>query len=144
MPQGERFQALLVEDDPLVARAIERCLRARGAEVTIALTCAAARALERNFDTAVLDIDLPDGDGIEVAGHLLASGRTPAVVFFSGHDSPAVVHRAEELGIFVHKSLGTDALFDALRGTVLRAAGMDVTVGASPLTSSGARRKVPR
>jgi DNA-binding response OmpR family regulator len=146
MPLGDRFQALLVEDDPLVARAVERCLRARGVDVIVAATCEAARSMKGTFDTAVLDIELPDGDGIEVANHLLQHRTAPVIVFFSGHDAPEVVSRAEEIGMFVHKSLGPDALLDALTMAVLHAAGTSTgdRMISSRRLSSGIRRKVPR
>jgi DNA-binding response OmpR family regulator len=145
MAKGVRFQTLLVEDDPILARAVERCLRARGADVVIAHTCERARSLDGSFDTAVLDIELPDGSGIDVAKHLLAERKTLAVVFFSGQDDPEVIRRAEQLGVFVHKSQGAGALLDALMVTVLQAAGTHATASTVPprTVSTGVRRKVP-
>lgn len=63
---------LVVEDDPTLAWAIERNLTARGYAVRSAATVEAAlRALGDGVPRlALLDIDLPDGSGWDIARHL--------------------------------------------------------------------------
>ncbi len=75
---------LVVEDDPTLARAMTRNLAARGYAARSAATVAeamAALARERPA-LAVLDIDLPDGSGWEVARALRAAdgAHVPIIV----------------------------------------------------------------
>jgi two-component system KDP operon response regulator KdpE len=67
---------LVVEDDPTLARAIARNLTARGYATRSAMTVAEALAAlrEQRPGLLLLDIDLPDGLGWEVARALRASG----------------------------------------------------------------------
>lgn len=88
---------------------LARALRSRGFVVSVAHDCAQALAFEGEVDCAVLDIDLPDGNGLSLAKQLL--GRcTSAVVFFSGSADGEVRQRAAELGYFVPKSAGLQEL----------------------------------
>lgn len=51
----------------------------------------------------VFDVDLPDGDGVELAQELLRVGQVKAVVFYTGRP----VNRAADVGTVVTK--GSDA-----------------------------------
>ncbi len=106
-------QLLVVEDDPALARAIARALRAAGHEVVTARSRAEAQAAG-SFDVAVLDIDLGEESGLQLAKQLLASGRARAVVFHSGTRKPEEQARASELGVLVGKSGDMTALLDAV------------------------------
>lgn len=108
--QSSAQRLLVVEDDVTVARALSRTLARRGFSVAIARTCAAARLLTQPFDFAVLDLDLPDGNGVDLARELLDSGRVPGVLFFTGSTDPALVARAKRLGSVVMKSSGTSPI----------------------------------
>ena len=101
---------LVVEDDVTVARALSRTLARRGFTVAIARSCAAARALPQHFDLAILDLDLPDGNGLNLARELLASGRLASVVFFSGSSDAALLGRARRVGTVISKSAGTSEI----------------------------------
>ncbi len=101
------LRLLVVEDDVTVARALSRTLARRGFTVAIARSCTAARALNQPFDFAVLDLDLPDGNGVDLAESLLGSGRVPSVLFFTGTSNMALLARARRLGGVVMKSSGT-------------------------------------
>jgi DNA-binding response OmpR family regulator len=111
----ETSQRLLIaEDDVTVARALSRTLARRGFSVAIARSCAAARALVERFDFAVLDLDLPDGNGVDLARELLALGRAPNVVFFTGSNDPALLARARRVGPVIMKSGGTSEILALL------------------------------
>ncbi len=98
---------LVVEDDVTVARALSRTLARRGFSVAIARTCSAARMLPQTFDFAVLDLDLPDGNGVDLARDLLDAGKVPGVLFFTGTVDVALLARARRIGGVVMKSAGT-------------------------------------
>jgi len=78
---------LLAEDEPAVAASIEEQLRALGHEIVgEAMTGkeAVSLAAQTKPDLVVMDIMMPDGDGIEAARQIAEQSPTP-VVFLSGH-----------------------------------------------------------
>jgi len=76
---------LIVEDDEETARLNMRMLKRRGYDVLTAKTAAEARSLaEKNTpDLFVLDIVLPDGDGLELCKEIRLYSDAP-VVFLTG------------------------------------------------------------
>lgn len=70
-------------------------------------------------DVVVLDLQLKDGDGFEVAAAVRASADTrhAAVVFFTNHLAPEFHRRAAELGadLYLDKSKDHDQLIGLLR-----------------------------
>ena len=111
---GTTASILLVEDDDLVARAVARALRRAGFAVTSAASLKAAHAATGPFRCAVLDLDLPDGSGDDLASRLLAGGIVPCVVFFTGSANVHVLQAAARLGPVVGKSEGTGRLIEVL------------------------------
>jgi len=103
--KGGPLRLLLVEDDDLVRRAVVRALERDGAAVVAVGCCTDAREAGV-FDFGVLDVDLPDGDGVELARELLDGGCIKQVVFFTGGD-PA---RARAVGPVILKGSGLDEL----------------------------------
>jgi len=95
---------LIVDDEPATSRSLGRVLRAAGHSVVIAGSCASARILEDHFDCAVLDIDLGDGSGIDLANELTARGSIARVVFYSGTMDDAVLERVMRTGPLVIKA----------------------------------------
>lgn len=73
---------LLVEDDRRLAALVRRYLEATGYAVTVATGVAEARRhLERHeFDLAILDLMLPDGEGLDLCRELRAGHGLPTVV----------------------------------------------------------------
>lgn len=105
--QSSPQRLLVVEDDVTVAKALSRTLARRGFSVAVVRSCTAARLLAQTFDFAVLDIDLPDGNGVDLARDLLDSGRVPSVLFFTGSTDSAMLARARRLGSVTTKASGT-------------------------------------
>lgn len=71
---------LVVEDNAEVAQTFAAALRDAGYEVEVVDTGAAAleRLLSRQYQIAILDLSLPDINGVEVASRArLAGSRTP-------------------------------------------------------------------
>ena len=76
------MKVLVVEDDEALAKGLAFNLEADGYAVRHAPTCAAARAALAEDDPAlvVLDLNLPDGDGLDLLRELRAAGDARPVL----------------------------------------------------------------
>jgi two-component system, OmpR family, response regulator len=83
-----RVRLLLVEDDVSLAAIVERGLREDGYAVDVAATVLDARhELEVNeYDLAILDLGLPDGNGLELCREIRAGGRLLPVLMLTARD----------------------------------------------------------
>ena len=63
-----RAQVLIVEDDPTIAAAARERLSGEGYRARVVATAEAARAAiaRADYDLVILDLSLPDGDGLEL------------------------------------------------------------------------------
>lgn len=94
-------RVLIAEDDPLVATALRGLLEGGGYVVTgIASDGRAAADMTRlqQPDCLMLDIRMPDMDGIEAARTIQESCPTP-IVALTAYETPELVRRANEAGI---------------------------------------------
>jgi CheY-like chemotaxis protein len=114
MTAREPLRTLIVEDDPVVARSIARRLLRDGYTVTLASSCRAARAAGKGFLSAVLDLDLPDGSGAELADAVLRDGAVQSVVFYTGSMDADLRTRAASYGPVIDKSDDLDEIVRAL------------------------------
>jgi two-component system, OmpR family, response regulator MprA len=80
---------LLVDDDAGLRRALRRVLVSHGFEVEVAAGGAEAldRLRARAFDLVVLDVMMPDTDGIEVCEQLRADGEQLPVLMLTARDA---------------------------------------------------------
>lgn len=115
-------RVLIVDDEPTTARSLGRVLRAAGHWVTVAESCASARTLEDHFDCAVLDIDLGDGSGVDLANELGARGSIGRVVFYSGTMDDAVLARVTATGPLVMKGEPVARLLEEVERALVAAA----------------------
>jgi CheY-like chemotaxis protein len=104
MATSEPTRALIVDDDPVVARSIARRLLREGYSVSLAQTCRGARASGPGFQVAILDLDLPDGSGVDLADELLRLGAVRGVVFYTGSLDAGLRDRALGFGAVVDKT----------------------------------------
>lgn len=119
---------MVVDDEPQIVRALSINLRARGYEVTTAGdgTEALAVAAIAPPDVVVLDLGLPDLDGVDVIGRLRAQSSVPILVLSGRSDSADKVD-ALDAGAddYVTKPFGMDELLARLRVMVRRNAPAD-------------------
>lgn len=80
--------ALVVDDERSLAENLAEALTTAGHEVVVAHTVAEALAHNRRIHTAVLDVRLPDGSGVEVARQLRARDPRIQILFISGYADP--------------------------------------------------------
>jgi two-component system KDP operon response regulator KdpE len=115
---------LVVEDDPGLARALAITLRARRYEVDIAHTGAGAieAAASRPPDLLILDLGLPDIDGMDVL-HAVRGWSTVPVVVLSARAGSTDKVDALDAGAddYVTKPFGMDELLARIRAATRRA-----------------------
>jgi two-component system OmpR family response regulator len=82
------MRLLLVEDDVSLATVVERGLREDGYAVDVAGTMLdALHELDTNdYDVAVLDLGLPDGDGVQICRWIRERGRNLPVLMLTARD----------------------------------------------------------
>ena len=143
-------RVLLVDDDKALARALSINLTARGYDVDVALTGREALELAggRPPDVVVLDLGLPDLDGLEVLHGLRGWTHVPVLVLSAREDQSDKV-AALDAGAddYVTKPFGMDELLARLRAAVRRGAPTvtDVPVVTTPhFTVNLAARRVVR
>jgi two-component system, OmpR family, KDP operon response regulator KdpE len=118
-------RVLVVDDEPQIRRALAINLRARGYEVDIAEDGRAALELAARShpDVVVLDLGLPELDGVEVIRGLRGWSRVPIIVL-SVRDAEGDKVAALDAGAddYVTKPFGMDELLARLRAALRRAA----------------------
>jgi len=90
---------LIVEDNELVTDALRILFEETGRRVTVAHSVeqAVAAGLKDPPDLLLLDLSLPDGDGLDVSRRLVKKGIQPkATVALTGRDDPESLQRCED------------------------------------------------
>ena len=119
------MRAMLIDDHPLIASAMQRILREldEGAEVVTAGSAAAAREVLRadtGFDLLLLDLALPDAHGHAFLGELRRTHPCLPIVVVSASERAADVVRAIDAGAmgFVTKRATPQVLLQSLRAVL--------------------------
>ena len=91
---------LILEDDAVLRRQIGRVFAARGCEVieTDSVAGFVNATKDRSYDACLLDLWLPDGNGLDAWEHVRASQHGAVTVVMSGEATPEARARAEHLG----------------------------------------------
>ncbi len=119
--QAAPATVLVVEDDASLRRALATTLKAAGLRPVTAEDAAEGRRWFRHYapDVVLLDLGLPDQDGLAVIAWIREAGSTPIVVL-SARDAEAMKVRALDLGAddYVTKPFGVDELLARLRAAL--------------------------
>jgi DNA-binding NarL/FixJ family response regulator len=115
------IRLLLVDDQPAVRRGLgirlhlEPDIQIVGEASTGREALSMAQALSP--DVVLMDVEMPDMDGIEATAALRQARSTSAVVILSIHDDAQTRGRAQAAGAvaFVEKRGATDSLLAAIR-----------------------------
>ena len=124
-PDGSPLRVLVVDDEVNIAELISMALRYEGWQVEMAHTGSKAVAFAREFrpDAVVLDMMLPDFDGLEVLRRMRAADADVPVVFLTARD--AVEDRVAGLTAggddYVTKPFSLEEVVARLRGLMRRA-----------------------
>ncbi len=151
-PDGTPIRVLVVDDEPSLAELLASVLRYEGWEIQTASDGAGAVRVARDFkpDAVVLDIMLPDFDGLEVLRRLRTTLPQVCVLFLTARD--AVEDRVAGITAggddYVTKPFSLEEVLARLRGLLRRAgiararSGTELTVG--DLTMDEDAREVRR
>ncbi|MGI5398936.1 response regulator [Streptomyces sp. CA-135486] len=115
---------LIVDDDPHLLRALTIALNARGYQTNAApdATTALQTAATAAPDLAVIDLGLPDRDGITIVESLRGWSTAPIIVLSARHDETAKIN-ALDAGAddYVTKPFGMGELLARIRAALRRA-----------------------
>ncbi|WP_041370080.1 sigma-54-dependent transcriptional regulator [Methylovorus glucosotrophus] len=111
-----RMRILLVEDEAVFARAVAKRLQKAGYECEHAESIADGRALARQFapDLALLDMRLPDGNGLELLSDLVAKGVAVIVLTAHGDVMDAVNAMKQGATDYIKKPVDLEELLLAI------------------------------
>jgi two-component system KDP operon response regulator KdpE len=115
---------LIVDDEPNILATVSPLLRARGYEVLSAMSGRAAiDVVERDKpDLIVLDLGLPDLDGVEVCRRIRDSSGAPILVLSArGAEGDKVNALDAGADVYVTKPFGAEELLARIRASLRRA-----------------------
>jgi two-component system, OmpR family, copper resistance phosphate regulon response regulator CusR len=125
------MKILVVEDNPKMARSVEMTLTESGFDVETVDTVSAAkvRAAEQAYDLFLLDLMLPDGDGIELCGALRASGIASPIMMLTALSGTSRKVAGLDSGAddYLTKPFEVDELVARVRALLRRGVTADVT-----------------
>lgn len=92
-------RVLIADDSPVARAAIARRVRATGREVVERESLASASGVDpRTIACALLDFDLGDGSGLDLAARLRATRRELPIAFFTSTSDASAHDRATPFG----------------------------------------------
>ncbi|GAA4570042.1 response regulator [Planotetraspora kaengkrachanensis] len=122
-PRGTTSRILVVDDEPQILRALRINLAARRYEVEVAPDGSAALRLAAEWhpDLVVLDLGLPDMDGVDVI-HGLRGWTSVPIIVLSGRPGSSDKVDALDAGAddYVTKPFGVDELLARIRAVTRR------------------------
>ena len=143
------MRALVIEDHPRMSVLLERGLEEEGYAVDVAPTGAAGTslALEYDYDVIVLDLGLPDMDGVEALRRVRNDGRWTPVLILTAKDAVHDRVRGLDAGAddYLVKPFALPELLARLRALARRApAERPATLAVGDLTLDPAAHEVRR
>jgi two-component system OmpR family response regulator len=121
------MRVLIVEDEPNLVRQLKSTLEQHGYAVDTAADGEEGHYLGANesYDAVVLDLGLPEMDGLTVLDHWRRAGRTMPVLVLTARDSWSDKVAGLDAGAddYLAKPFQTEELIARLRALIRRAAG---------------------
>ncbi len=123
-----KMRILIVEDDPMLGDGLQRGLKLKGHAVDWFATGAEAdRAIaDMQYDAVVLDLGLPDDDGVALLARWRQQGRQTPVLMLTARDAISSRIGGLDAGAddYLIKPVDLDELAARLRAVTRRSAGM--------------------
>ena len=135
------MKILLVEDDTALRGALEELLAREGYEVIKASNVRTAQdAMSSDFDLAMLDVGLPDGDGVSLCRQWRSVGVETPILFLTAKDEELDVVRGLDAGgnDYVTKPFRMQELLSRIRA-LLRRNQKESTISRSGITLDKAK-----
>jgi DNA-binding LytR/AlgR family response regulator len=113
------MRVLIVDDEPLARSALEQALCGRDDIEALDSAVDAIQALDmmqqEEYDVVLLDIQMPELSGIELAKHLNKRNQPiPSIIFVTAHDQHALAAFEHHAVDYVLKPFSTDRIHEAL------------------------------
>ena len=140
------MKILLVEDDSALRGALEELLCREGYDVVKASNVRTAReGLDAAADLVILDVGLPDGDGVELCRSWRSEGVQMPILFLTAKDEEMDVVRGLDSGgnDYVTKPFRMQELLSRIRA-LLRRNQRDTTITRSGITLDTAKLQATR
>jgi DNA-binding NtrC family response regulator len=112
MPGSGRGCVLVTDDDPLVRWALAARLTDLGVDVLEAASVREALEHESRADLVLLDLRLPDGDGLAAAREILSRRPRRPLLLMTAFATPELVAEARRAGVrhFIEKPFDVEAI----------------------------------
>jgi two-component system KDP operon response regulator KdpE len=91
-------KVLIVEDNPMARTALEKLLARKGFHVKSAGTLQRGKELLDGQAAIILDLDLPDGNGLELLGKIRTEKHTMKVLVVTACEDPLILRAVRTLG----------------------------------------------
>ena len=118
------MRILLVDDDPTIVILARKLLEETGCVVVVADTLESARqrAMTDEYDGIVLDLDLPDGNGVTLVQEMRDAGRKNAILILTGTKRNETLVKALDAGAddYINKPIAFDEFKARVRALVRR------------------------
>ncbi len=100
MSQKDKIRLLIADDHEMIRSGVKALLA--GTEIKVVaeaatLQAAVKYALEHDVDVVLLDVRMPDGDGLTALGRMKLDKPNLPILMFSAYDNPMYVARAVAL-----------------------------------------------
>ena len=113
----------IIDDEPEMVKALERLLRAKGFETQGFTSAQEFKHYEVPAGAAclILDVAMPELDGLELQTHLLREGNPIPIIFLTAHGDIPMSVRAIKAGAtdFLTKPVNDSALLSAVNAALL-------------------------
>jgi two-component system KDP operon response regulator KdpE len=118
-PAAGPLRVLVVDDEPPILRFLRASLQSQGYIVSTAPDARTALDMVQRHtaDLVVLDLGLPDMDGLDVVRQIREGGATLPIIILSSRDNESAKVTAFDLGVddYVTKPFGIDELLARIR-----------------------------
>lgn len=114
----DRRSVLIVDDEPIVRECCERIFKDHGYCVETAASAKEGleRAMRGYFDCALIDLKMPDRDGMDVVRSAREKRRNMAILIITGYGTNESAAEAKRLGVsdYIHKPFTPEELVTAV------------------------------